>query len=89
MAQNKSKAESRLQELMGRARQLNVEVRMEKLLREIGYRARSGRCRINGQEIILLDRDTPVSEQIDFLAAELAELEKNLSRGAEPNQAPR
>ena len=41
------KHESRLSELIGEARQMNIEVRTEKLLREVGYRARSGRCRVN------------------------------------------
>jgi len=66
------KLESRLNELIGAARQMNIEVRTEKLLREVGYRARSGRCRVNEQELILIDRDTPISDQIDFLSAELA-----------------
>jgi hypothetical protein len=67
----KHKQQSRLQELIGTARQLNIEVRTEKLLREVGYKPRSGRCRINGQEVILIDRDAPISEQIEFLASEL------------------
>lgn len=73
MAQSKNKNESRLQELIGAAKQMNIEVRTEKLLREVGYRARSGRCRVKGQELILIDRDAPVSEQVDFLASELAD----------------
>jgi hypothetical protein len=73
MGQTKKTNESRLQELIGAAKQRNIEVRAEKLLREIGYRARSGRCRVKGQELIILDRDAPISEQVDFLAAELAE----------------
>jgi hypothetical protein len=71
MAQVKHKQQLRLQELISTAKQMNIEVRTEKLLREVGYKPRSGRCRINGQEIILIDRDAPLSEQIDFLAAEL------------------
>ena len=59
------KHESRLSELIGEARQMNIEVRTEKLLREVGYRARSGRCRVNGQELILIDRDAPIADQID------------------------
>ena len=72
MAQSKNKHEARLHELIGAAKQMNIEVRTEKLLREVGYRARSGTCRVNGQEVILIDRDAPLSDQIDFLAAELA-----------------
>ena len=67
------KHESRMRELIGAARQMNIEVRTEKLLREVGYRARSGRCRVNGQEMILIDRDAPISDQIDFLSTELAQ----------------
>jgi hypothetical protein len=71
MTQAKHKQQSRLQELIGAAKQMNIEVRTEKLLREVGYKPRSGRCRINGQVVILIDRDAPISEQIEFLAAEL------------------
>jgi len=67
------KHESRMRELIGAARQMNIEVRTEKLLREVGYRARSGRCRVNGQELILIDRDAPISDQIDFLSTELTQ----------------
>jgi hypothetical protein len=72
MAQAKQKYESRLNELIEAAKALNIEVRTEKLLREVGYRARSGRCRLNGRELILVDRDAPITDQIDFLSAELA-----------------
>jgi hypothetical protein len=73
MARSKNKMESRLQELIDDAKRMNIEVRTEKLLREVGYRARSGRCRLNGRDVVLIDRDAPLSEQIDFLAAELQE----------------
>jgi hypothetical protein len=72
MSASKHKYQSRLQELIGAAKEMNIEVRTEKLLREIGYRVRSGRCRVQGQELILIDRDAPISDQIDFLSAELA-----------------
>jgi hypothetical protein len=71
MASPRNKDAVRLQELIGAARQMNIEVRSEKLLREVGYRIRSGRCRLKGRELILIDRDAPISEQVDFLAAEL------------------
>ena len=71
MAQAKQKYESRLNELIEAAKTLNIEVRTEKLLREVGYRARSGRCRLNGRELILVDRDSSISDQIDFLSTEL------------------
>ena len=73
MTQVKNKHEARFQELIAAAKQMNIEVRTEKLLREVGYRARSGRCRVNGREVILIDRDAPLSDQIEFLSAALAE----------------
>ena len=71
MSQPKNRMESRLRELINDAQEMAIEVRTEKLLRDSGYRARSGRCRVKGQELILIDRDSPISEQVDFLAAEL------------------
>jgi hypothetical protein len=76
MTQAKNKQEARLQELIAAAKAMNLDVRTEKLLREAGYRARSGRCRVNGQEIILIDRDVSIAEQIEFLAAQLAGLQQ-------------
>ena len=73
MARSKQNNEARLQKLIGAAKQINIEVRTEKLLREVGYRARSGRCRVMGQDVILLDRDAPVGDQIDFLTSALAD----------------
>jgi len=72
MAASKTKNELRLQELVGAAKEMKIEVRAEKLLRDIGYRVRSGRCRLNGQEMIIIDRDAPLTDQIHFLKAELA-----------------
>lgn len=71
MGHPKKELESRLQELIATAKQMNIEVRTEKLLRDIGYRTRSGRCRVNGRDLILLDRDATVSDQVEFLVSEL------------------
>ncbi len=71
MARNKH--ESRLLELIGAAKQKNIEVRTEKLLREVGYRIHSGRCRVKGKELSLLDRDASIVDQIEFLATALAD----------------
>jgi hypothetical protein len=84
MAQPKNKQESRLQELIVSARNLNIQVRTEKLLREAGYRPKSGSCRVKGQNLILIDRDARVSDQIEFLASELAELKSDGKDGTEP-----
>ena len=75
MAPSKNKQEARLQELILSAKRRNIHVRTEKLLREAGYRAKSGSCRVKGRDVILIDRDARIGDQIDFLASELAELE--------------
>lgn len=79
MGQAKPRTETLLQELIAVAKKLNIEVRTEKLLREVGYRARSGRCRVKGREIIIIDRDSPVAEQVDFLTVELGKQESGLA----------
>ncbi|MEK7210038.1 MAG: hypothetical protein AAB070_01325 [Candidatus Binatota bacterium] len=73
MGYGKNKYESVLQELVARAKRLNIDVRTEKLLREVGYRAHSGRCRLKGRELIIIDRDASLGDQVDFLDAELKE----------------
>ena len=83
MAQSKNRQEARLQELIARANALNLQVRKEKLLREAGYRVHSGRCRINGRDVIIIDRDAPIGDQIEFLSGELAEQQKTRTEKAE------
>lgn len=73
MGYGKNKYESVLQELVARAKRLNIDVRTEKLLREVGYRAHSGRCRLKGRDLIIIDRDASLGDQVDFLDAELKE----------------
>ena len=79
MGQSKPRNETLLQELIAVAKKLDIEVRTEKLLREVGYRARSGRCRVKGRELIIIDRDAPAAEQVDFLAAELGKQGSSLT----------
>ena len=76
MAPTKNKQEARLQELILNAKRRNIHVRTEKLLREAGYRAKSGSCRLKGQDVILIDRDARISDQIEFLATALTEHEE-------------
>lgn len=64
--------ESLLDELKAAAKAVGFEVRHEKLLREVGYRVRSGSCRVRGSRLLLLDRALPTSAQIDVLVDELA-----------------
>ncbi len=61
-----------LQELKGAARHLGFEVREEELLREVGYRARSGACRLGATRVILLDRRASVDDRLEALCAALA-----------------
>jgi hypothetical protein len=51
---------------------IGIEVREEKLIREVGYTVRGGRCRLEGRDMILLDRNATVSERIEVLADSLA-----------------
>lgn len=61
-----------LQELKIVAEQLGIQVREEKLLREVGYRVRGGGCRVRGQHVVFLDRDLPLAERIEIMLDELA-----------------
>lgn len=61
-----------LEELKAAALQVGLQVREERLLREVGYRVRSGRCRLRDAEVIFLDRGLPAGAQIDLMAEELA-----------------
>ena len=88
MQRPKNRQEARLQDLIVSAKQLNIHVRMEKLLREVGYRAHSGRCRVKGQELIVIDRDIALGDQIEFLANELAGLRAETKPDPASTQGP-
>lgn len=64
-----------LQELKSLAGHLGIRVREEKLLREVGYQARGGSCRVHGQEMVFLDRDLPLSDRVEILLDELSRRE--------------
>jgi len=61
-----------LEELKAVAASLGLRVREERLLREVGYRVRSGSCRLREANLVLLERGAPPSAQIDVLADALA-----------------
>ena len=65
------KPQIKLNELIEFAQRLQIEVRTEKLLREVGYHAVSGSCRLGEKKLIILDRDLPVKDQVDLLADEI------------------
>jgi len=64
-----------LKELAGR---LGITVREEVLLREVGYRVRSGVCRVRGEEVLLLDRHAQPEERLEVLLRALAPREVDL-----------
>ena len=64
--------EALLEELKTAAEKLGLSVREQRLLREVGYRVRSGSCRVRDEEVVFLDRSLSVSAQIDVLVEELA-----------------
>jgi hypothetical protein len=69
MSESKESRLSRIaEELADAARRLGLEVRREKLMREVGYRARGGACRLREKDLIILDREQPAAEQIEVLA---------------------
>jgi len=55
------------EELRELAKRLGVTVREEVLLREVGYRVRSGACRVRGEDVIFIDRQLGSPERIDVL----------------------
>ena len=65
-----------LDQLKELAAALDVEVREERLLREVGYNVRSGPCRVEGREVLLLDSNASISDRIDVLVELLSS--KNL-----------
>ena len=58
-------------ELAQAAQQVGLEVRREKILREIGYRTRGGACRLREKNLVIVDRDQPASEQVEVIAEAL------------------
>jgi hypothetical protein len=60
-----------LDELSEAAKRVGLEVRREKILREVGYRARGGACRFRDRNLIILDREMAPAEQIEIVAEAL------------------
>ncbi len=63
--------ERAVEELVEAAKCLGLKVRRERLLREIGYRARGGLCRLREENLVIIDRDQSPHEQIEILAEAL------------------
>lgn len=62
--EDKAQLLGQLKELAGR---VGVEVREEKLVREVGYSVRSGLCKLNGEPVVLLDTNTSLSDRIEVM----------------------
>lgn len=64
--------EALLEEFKAVAEKLGLKIREERLLREVGYRVRSGSCRVGEDQIVFLERGLPASTQLDILVEVLA-----------------
>jgi hypothetical protein len=64
--------EALCEELKELAQRLGVRVREEVLLREVGYRVRSGGCRVRGEDMILIDRNLSAADRVQVMIDALA-----------------
>jgi hypothetical protein len=69
--QKESRLMAVVDELVEAAKRVGLEVRREKILREIGYRARGGACRVRDRNLVIIDREQPANEQLEVLAEAL------------------
>src|SRR5262249_37598006 len=63
--------EALCEELKELAAKLGLRVREEGLLREVGYRVRSGVCRVREENVLFLDRHLLPAERLEVLLAAL------------------
>ncbi len=61
--QKESRVERVLDELIEAAERVGLKVRRERLMREVGYRARGGHCRLRGEDLVIIDHDQAPHEQ--------------------------
>jgi hypothetical protein len=66
------KLEALVGELKDVAEAVGIRVRRERLKREVGYSVRSGLCRVNGEEVLLLESDLSPDVQVDLIVGVLA-----------------
>jgi len=69
--QNNSRTERVLDELIEAAERVGLKVRRERIMREVGYRARGGVCRLRDNDMVILDRDQPPNDQLEIVAEAL------------------
>ena len=58
---------SMVEELAAAAERVGLQVRRERLLREVGYRARGGACRLREKDLVIIDSAQPPAEQLEVL----------------------
>ena len=56
-----------VEELAQAAERIGLQVRRERLLREIGYRARGGACRLREKDLVIIDSAQPPADQLEVL----------------------
>ena len=66
--QSQTRLERVVDELAKAAARVGLEVRRERILREVGYRARGGQCQLHERKLVIIDREQPASEQLEVLA---------------------
>src|SRR5690349_20194303 len=59
-------------ELENAVESLGIRVRRERLMREVGYHARSGLCRVGDEQILFVDHDLTPDDEIELLALTLS-----------------
>jgi hypothetical protein len=56
-----------VEELAQAAERVGLQVRRVRLLREVGYRARGGACRLREKDLLIIDSAQPPAEQLEVL----------------------
>jgi len=69
--QTNSRTERVLDELIEAAERVGLKVRRERIMREVGYRARGGTCRLRDHDMVIIDRDQAPHEQLEIVAEAL------------------
>ncbi len=69
--QTNSRTERVLDELIEAAERVGLKVRRERIMREVGYRARGGTCRLRDSDMVIIDRDQAPHEQLEIVAEAL------------------
>lgn len=64
--------EGLIDELRTAAEAVGIRVRRERLLRDVGYQVKSGLCRLQEQEMLLLEQGLSADVQIDLLVNALS-----------------